>query len=74
MSLKKNVGQTDRTIRMAAAGVLVLLGVSLHLWFGWVLSAIGLVLLVTGFMGFCPLYRPFKIDTNKDDEVTINPE
>jgi len=66
MTLKKNVGQLDRTIRMAAAGILVLCGVWLHLWY---LSAIGLVLLLTGTLGFCPVYLPLKIDTTKDDEA-----
>lgn len=65
MSLKKNVGQTDRTIRLAAAGIVVLAGVLLNLWF---LSVIGLILLITGTIGFCPAYLPFKINTNKDGE------
>ncbi len=65
MSMKKNIGQTDRTIRLAAAGLLVLCAIWLHLWF---LSVIALVLVVTGFTGICPAYIPLKIDTNKDDE------
>jgi uncharacterized membrane protein len=65
MSLKKNVGQTDRNIRLAAAGILVLAGVWANLW---VLSVIGLVLLITSLTGFCPAYLPFKINTNKDGE------
>ena len=63
MSLKKNVGQTDRNIRLAVAGVLILLGV----WLGMpLLSFIGLVVLVTGVLGFCPAYVPLKMDTNTD--------
>ncbi|WP_295396242.1 DUF2892 domain-containing protein [uncultured Thiodictyon sp.] len=65
MSLKKNVGQTDRNIRLAAAGVLVLGGVWSNLWF---LSVIGLILLITSLTGFCLAYVPFKIDTNRDGE------
>lgn len=64
MSLKKNVGPTDRTIRMAAAGLLVLCGVLLGLP---ILSLLGLVLLLTGTLGFCPAYRLFGINTNKDE-------
>ncbi|WP_295436323.1 DUF2892 domain-containing protein [uncultured Thiodictyon sp.] len=63
--MKKNIGQTDRTIRLAVAGLLVLCGIWLHLWF---LSVIALALVVTGFTGICPVYLPFKIDTNKDGE------
>jgi len=29
--MKKNIGQTDRTIRLAVAGLLVLCGIWLHL-------------------------------------------
>ena len=65
MNLKKNVGPTDRNIRMAAAGILVLAGIGLHLWY---LSVIGLILLITGTTGICPGYIPFKINTNKDGE------
>jgi hypothetical protein len=65
MSLKKNVGQIDRNIRLAVAGVLILLGVWLAMP---LLSLIGLVVLVTGVLGFCPAYVPLKIDTNKDNQ------
>jgi hypothetical protein len=65
MALIKNVGQTDRTIRLAVAGLLILCGVWLELP---ILSLVGLVVLVTGFIGFCPAYLPFKINTNKDGE------
>jgi hypothetical protein len=65
MSLTKNVGKTDRNIRLAVAGVLVLAGIWLH---QPILSLIGLVLLVTGAVGVCPAYIPFKINTNKDDD------
>ncbi len=65
MNLPKNVGKTDRTIRLAVAGVLVVAGILS----GYaILSLIGLVLLATGYTGVCPAYIPFKIDTNKDRE------
>jgi hypothetical protein len=63
MTLPKNVGATDRTIRMAVAGVLVVAGI----FSGYaVLSIIGLVVLATGYTGVCPAYIPFKINTNKE--------
>lgn len=63
MTLPKNVGRTDRTIRLAVAGVLVVAGV----WSGYaVLSLIGLAVLATGYTGVCPAYIPLKINTNKE--------
>ncbi|HYN79827.1 MAG TPA: DUF2892 domain-containing protein [Lamprocystis sp. (in: g-proteobacteria)] len=64
MSLKQNVGPTDRNIRLAVAGVLVLLGV----WIGQpLLSVVGLIVLITGITGYCLAYIPLKINTNRDD-------
>lgn len=55
----KNIGQTDKIIRIVLA--LVLAGLD---WFevvkggfSWILSLIAIVLLVTAFIGFCPLYK-----------------
>lgn len=62
MNLPKNVGKTDRTIRLAVAGLLVVAGVLS----GYpLLSIVALVVLATGYLGTCPAYIPFKIDTNK---------
>ena len=62
MSLPKNVGTLDRNIRLAVAGVLILAG----LMSGKViLDILGLIVLATGALGFCPAYVPLKIDTNK---------
>jgi Zn-dependent membrane protease YugP len=65
MSLTNNIGKTDRAIRPAVAGLLVLLGIWLH---QPILSVIGLVLVVTGATGFCLVYIPFKFSTNKDGQ------
>lgn len=65
MNLIKNVGQTDRNIRYAAAGLLVLIGiVGGSLW----LSLIGLVVLGTAYFGTCAAYIPLGIDTTKSDK------
>ncbi len=63
--MKKNMGNTDRIIRIIVAGVLSLL------WFqnivpgtwGIVLLVLAGVFAVTGFFGFCPLYSLFGITT-----------
>ncbi len=63
----KNVGSTDRLIRIIL-GVLVL---SLFFVFQggirWI-SLLGIVLIVTGLINFCPLYVPFKISTVKKNK------
>lgn len=60
----KNVGSTDRLIRIIL-GVLVLsLFFILQGGIRWI-SLLGIVLIVTGLINFCPLYVPFKISTVK---------
>jgi len=65
MNLVKNVGQTDRNIRYAAAGVLVLLGIIGGTW--W-MTLLGLVVLATAYFGTCMAYMPLNIDTTKNDK------
>ncbi len=63
---KQNVGQLDRIVRIAlgillpALGMLVIKGTA-----GTVISIFGLVPLVTGLVGFCPLYLALSLNTNK---------
>lgn len=64
----KNEGRADRTIRVVAGALLI--GVGLVLLggleasvVGIVVAAFGLWLIVTGAVGFCPLYVPFGSST-----------
>ncbi len=58
----KNVGAVDRMIRLIVGIVLVVLVfVGPKTNWGW----IGLIFIITAIVGFCPLYLPFKINTNK---------
>ncbi len=60
--MQKNVGGMDRWLRIILGIVLiVLVFVGPQIKWGW----IGLVPLLTGLFGFCPLYSPFKINTRK---------
>ena len=60
--MKPNVGSLDKAVRIVAGLVLVsLVFVGPRTPWGW----IGIVLLLTGFVGVCPLYAPFRIDTRK---------
>jgi hypothetical protein len=65
MSLTKNIGPTDRKIRQAVAGILVLVGILIS---QPLLSLIGLIVVITTVIGFCPAYLPLKINTNKDQD------
>lgn len=54
-----NEGPTDRRLRIVAGVVLLALGLVSGSWWGLV----GLIPLVTGTVGFCPLYAVLDIDT-----------
>jgi len=55
-----NVGGVDRTIRIVA-GLVLIVAAFLHLFGPW--GWIGLVLLATGMVRFCPAYRLFGAST-----------
>jgi hypothetical protein len=54
-----NVGRLDRTIRLAAGLLALVLGLVFGSWWGLV----GLAPLATGLLGFSPLYRVFRTST-----------
>lgn len=60
----KNIGSTDRIIRiiigLALLSLLFILNGSVRF-----LGLIGLIPIITAFIGFCPLYVPFGISTRK---------
>ena len=60
--LSTNEGHTDRRLRVVAGVVVLALGVAYGSWWGLV----GLVPFATGFVGFCPLYALFGIDTCRE--------
>lgn len=56
----KNVGQTDKIVRIVLAVVLFALDyfeVAGTGVFSWILSIVAIVLLVTALVNFCPLYK-----------------
>lgn len=68
MSIVKNVHQIDRGVRFVLGLVLAVLGVTQvgsNALLGIILIVVGLVLLATAFMGFCPLYRVIGFSTLK---------
>lgn len=67
MSFNKNMGLTDRIIRIVAAVVMLFVAffVPVGGFLSTVLIILGVVFIVTSIFSFCPLYIPFKINTNK---------
>jgi hypothetical protein len=55
----KNVGSTDKNVRLGAGGALLLVGV-----FGsWLWAVLGVLILATVYTGICPIYAFLKHDT-----------
>ena len=63
MTFAKNMGGIDRIARFIIGALLVVLAITgtIGVW-GW----IGIILIVTAFINFCPIYRVFGIKTCKD--------
>ena len=64
-----NVGTPDRILRLVLGVLLVaspfLLPTLVAGWLAWVLPIVGIVLAVTAFVGFCPIYRILGVGTRK---------
>ena len=63
--MKKNMGSGDRILRVLIAALLVWLYFSETVTgtVGIILLALGGVFVVTSFIGFCPLYSIFGVNT-----------
>lgn len=61
--MKQNVGRIDRWIRIVIGIVLLSLVVFLSGGIRWI-GLIGLIPLITGLVGYCPIYSILKIKTN----------
>lgn len=62
--MKQNVGRVDRWVRIILGVVLLSLTLILSGGIRWI-GLIGLIPLLTGIFGFCPIYSLLKIKTNK---------
>lgn len=64
--LKTNQSGVDRIVRVVLGIALLALGL---FWvqapWNWILDIVGVIALVTGAVGFCPLYALLGIHTNK---------
>lgn len=65
--MKKNIGTLDRYIRILIAvviGILYFTGV-ISDTLALILGAVAIILLLTSFVNFCPIWAAFGIDTRK---------
>lgn len=60
--MEKNVGTLDKAIRVVLGLLFVYLAITQGGIF-WILGIVGVVLIGTSVMGFCPLYRVIGIRT-----------
>ena len=61
--MEKNEGNIDRFIRVVLGGALIIFGILGSGGWSTILIVVGLIPLVTGLIGWCPLYRIFGIKT-----------
>jgi hypothetical protein len=65
--MKKNMHSGDRITRLVIAGLLIILYLNFNISFigkpGIILLGLCWTLIITGLVGFCPLYSIFRIST-----------
>lgn len=61
--MKANVGGADRVVRIIVGLGIIGVGIAYQSWWG----AIGLILLATGVVRWCPLYCPLRVSSAKND-------
>ena len=62
--MKTNVGNIDKILRIVLGIVVIVLGFVFQSWWG----LIGVVLLFTGLLNFCPIYSIFGLSTKPKTE------
>jgi hypothetical protein len=63
MKLQKNVGESDKKIRIGLGVVSVFLATQIGAWPRWILLILGVALILTGLFQFCGLYNLFGVNT-----------
>lgn len=66
--MKKNMGKADRILRLIIAVIFVVLFAThtVQGTLGIILLVLAGIFVLTSMISFCPLYRPFRIHTNKN--------
>ncbi len=72
--MKKNMGKTDKIIRLliAVAFLIVYANGMVEGTWGIILLVLAGILVLTTFVSYCPLYSPFHIHTNSSKDKTKN--
>jgi len=65
MTITLNECNWDRILRVALGLILIAAGIAVWGVWGIVLGLVGIIPLLTGIIGWCPLYALFKIQTCK---------
>ncbi|MEM2948639.1 MAG: DUF2892 domain-containing protein [Candidatus Anstonellales archaeon] len=70
--MKQNVGILDQTLRLVVGIFLIVLG----FYYGnnWILYGIGVIVFLTGILGYCPAYDLLNINTVQKGELLAKPE
>ena len=65
--MKKNLGTTDRILRLTAAAIfaILLLTNAVSGLMAVILGVLAIAFVVTSSVSFCPLYLPFKFSTDR---------
>lgn len=63
--MKKNVGSADKIIRIILGVAIIAFGIYSQSWWGLV----GIVLLFTAFIGWCPAYSLIGVSTDRKINV-----
>lgn len=69
--MKQNVGILDQTLRLVVGIFLIVLG----FYYGnnWILYIVGAVILMTGIIGYCPVYEMLNMSTLEKGELSLRP-
>ncbi|MGV7221940.1 MAG: YgaP family membrane protein [Nitrospinales bacterium] len=61
--MTRNIGKNERIIRVVAGVVLIITGIILSGTTGTIIAVLGLIPVITGAVGNCPVYSLAKINT-----------
>jgi len=68
MNIKKNIGQTDRIIRIIVGLLIIGVGIKFGTWWG----VVGAVPILTALIGWCPPYDLLGFNTCSTDKNQEN--
>jgi hypothetical protein len=74
--MEHNVGKWDKAVRLGVGASLFIMGLpmanaNVPSWTKIVFLVLGVILVVTGVTGFCPIYKMLKMSTNKVSDADV---